>query len=469
MTPWTDPHPQPSPPWEFGGFSLAQMPCSSGDKSIFAHNTIFEQHGSTRQLDNRRSRSPPWTAFGSYGQEIKLLWVPVVEDRNRSIPWSEGRQREFERVQSNMPWYSVHHPSFIHPPVIKYIKDMWHFNGKPIIVVLDRQGMVVNANALHMIWIWGITVAYPFTSSREETLWEMEYRKYSLPKQNGITTNFARWLVNDTEHEVNISNYSQLSPWSNTYIQPPYIQTPWSNTYICLYGGEDIDWIRKFTTTTTKVAQAAGITLEKMIYVGKRNSKERVKRNIDIINTEKLSYCWEDPTLIWYFWIRLESMWYSLMQHGRNPIEKDPIMKEITKMLIFDGSEQGWALIGNELGTMAEANGELILKCFNEYDMRKHSVHANKGFIQALNDHLEQVRTPHHCTRLILPRTDGRILPETMVCIDCGRPMEKSVSVSVMYSCCNPATTISSASSLRLASSTAQLLRPQPAYSLEWY
>ena len=37
---------------------------------------------------------------------------------------------------------------------------------------------------------------------------------------------------------------------------------------VCLYGGEDINWIQKFTTTAKAVAEAAGINLE-LVYVGK--------------------------------------------------------------------------------------------------------------------------------------------------------------------------------------------------------
>ena len=37
---------------------------------------------------------------------------------------------------------------------------------------------------------------------------------------------------------------------------------------VCLYRGEDINWIQKFTTTAKAVAEAVGINLE-LVYVGK--------------------------------------------------------------------------------------------------------------------------------------------------------------------------------------------------------
>ncbi|KAK9276447.1 hypothetical protein L1049_005980 [Liquidambar formosana] len=122
-------------------------------------------------------------------------------------------------------------------------------------------------------------------------------------------------------------------------------------------------------------------------------------------------------------------MWHSKVQHGRS-VENDPIMQEIMTMLSFDGSEQGWAVITKGSGDMAKAKGETMLKCLTEFDLWKELV-SQKGFVPALNDHLHELHTPHHCNRLILPGTTGSI-PERVVCAECGRPMEKFI----MYRCC---------------------------------
>ncbi|KAJ0074951.1 hypothetical protein Patl1_33331 [Pistacia atlantica] len=70
-----------------------------------------------------------------------------------------------------MPWYSVYNPLLIDAAVIFYIQEVRHSNKKPILVVLDPQGKLVNNNALHMLWIWG-SLAFPFTISKEEELFE---------------------------------------------------------------------------------------------------------------------------------------------------------------------------------------------------------------------------------------------------------------------------------------------------------
>ena len=108
--------------------------------------------------------------------QYEVVWIPVVD---KSTPWNVDKQKQFEYLQGVMPWYSVFHPSLLDPAVIRYIKEVWHFTKKPILVVLDPQGKVVNQNAVHMMWIWG-SIAYPFTSLREETLWREESWRIEL-------------------------------------------------------------------------------------------------------------------------------------------------------------------------------------------------------------------------------------------------------------------------------------------------
>ena len=195
-----------------------------------------------------------------------------------------------------------------------------------------------------------------------------------------------------------------------------------------MYGGEDIEWIRKFTATAKEVASKAAITLE-MLYVGKCNPREKVRENNVIIKNEKLSHVLPDLTLIWFFWVRLESMWHSKVQLKRT-VENDAIMQEIMTMLSFDGSDQGWAVIGRGPADMAKAKGETILKSFVDFETWRDGA-QEKGFLPALIDNLLALHSPLHCNRLILPGATGSI-PEKVVCAECGRPMEKFI----MYRCC---------------------------------
>ncbi|KAK4373165.1 hypothetical protein RND71_008549 [Anisodus tanguticus] len=325
--------------------------------------------------------------------QYEVVWLPVV-DKNLS-PWTEAKQMKFEEVQSTMPWYSVAHPSMIDPAVIRYIKEIWGFNKKPQLVVLDPQGKETNNNAYHMLWIWG-SLAFPYTKSREEALWREQTWNIEL-LADSIDQNIFTWIG--------------------------------EGKYICLYGGEDMEWIRSFTTMARAVANAARIPLE-MLYVGKRNPKERIRRNNAVIHAENLSHVIHDQTLIWFFWERLESMWRSRTQQDIG--ETDPILQEIVSILSFDGSNQGWAVFSRGLAEMTRGKGDLMVQVLRNFEHWKHEVTDGTVFVPALDRQLRALHSPHHCTRLVLPGISGHI-PERVVCTECGRPMEKFI----MYTCCN--------------------------------
>ncbi|XP_038703575.1 protein SIEVE ELEMENT OCCLUSION B-like [Tripterygium wilfordii] len=327
--------------------------------------------------------------------QYEVVWLPILDP---AVPFTEARKRQFENLQSGMPWYTVHHPSLIDRAVIKFIKEVWSFKKKPILVVLDPQGRVASPNALHMMWIWG-SRAFPFTTIREEALWNEETWRLDLLVE-GIDPVILNWMN--------------------------------EGRYICLYGGEDMEWIRRFTGSARAVAQSAGIPLE-MVYVGRSNPKDRVRRNISTILVDKLSYCWSDLTLIWYFWVRIESMWHSKNQLGKTP-DNDTIMREIISLLTFDSSEGGWAIFSRGSGgghDITKAKGPQFHTCLIDYNIWKVDV-QEKGFIPAMHDYLAKIHPGHHCNRLVLPGTAGMI-PENIACSECGRIMDRFI----MYQCCD--------------------------------
>ncbi|THG00261.1 hypothetical protein TEA_026287 [Camellia sinensis var. sinensis] len=305
----------------------------------------------------------------------EMVWIPVVD---RSVQWTDPMQKQFERLQSTMPWYTVHQPSLIDRVVIRFIREKWHFRNEAILVVLDPQGKVVSPNAIHMMWIWGSN-AFPFTSAREEALWREETWKIEL-------------LVNGIDQTI-------------------------------------LNWIRRFTTRATAVARDARIPLE-MVYVGNSSKREQVRRVIQTVNNDKMGVAWQEP-MIWFFWTRLESMLFSKIQLGRVD-DYDPMMQEIKKLLSYDKSG-GWAVLCRGSEVVVNGHETTVLPTLVEYeDIWKINVPTN-GFDKSFKDHHDKLhRITHPCCRFEFPSVAGRI-PESMKCLECLRVMEKHIT----FICCH--------------------------------
>ncbi|KAL0549459.1 hypothetical protein IC582_013941 [Cucumis melo] len=324
--------------------------------------------------------------------QFEVVWIPIVD---HSIKWNDSMQKRFEYLLSIMPWHIVHHPTLISKAVTRFIGEVWQFRNRPILVVLDPQGKVVSPNAIHMMWIWG-SLAFPFTSVKEEVLWKEETWRLEL-LVDGIDPAVLNWIKEER--------------------------------YIFLYGGDDIEWIRKFTTTAKTVAQAARIPLE-MVYVGKSSKRERVKKIITTITTEKLGYCWQDLTMIWFFWTRIESMLYSKIQLGKAD-DCDPLMQEIKKLLSYD-KEGGWAVLSKGSNVILNGHSTTVLPTLGSFDSWKQEA-ADKGFDIAFKNHHDELQgITHPCCRFEFPHTSGRI-PENFKCPECDRQMEKLTT----FLCCH--------------------------------
>ncbi|GAY36170.1 hypothetical protein CUMW_279370 [Citrus unshiu] len=343
------------------------------DEEIFVLDHMYRGHKAREEFD------------------YAIVWLPIVD---RSTASDEGYRQKFEQLQAMMPWYTVQHPTIIEPAVVKYVKEVWKFSKKTILVPVDPQGRILNQNAFHMLWIWG-NLAFPFSAEKEAALWKAESWRLELLIDD-IDTTVLEWMKEER--------------------------------FICLYGGGDIEWIRRFTTSAKAVARAAQINLG-MAYVGKNNAKERFRKISRIVIQENLSHTLTDPTEVWFFWARLESMLYSKLQHGAT-VEDDHIMQEVMTILSFDGSEQGWAIFWRGTHEMARAKGEMAVDCMMEFEKWKDDA-DQMGFVAGLNNYLQRVHTPRHCNRLILPDIHGPI-PERLACAECGRTME----MFFMYRCC---------------------------------
>ena len=151
--------------------------------------------------------------------------------------------------------------------------------------------------------------------------------------------------------------------------------------FIYLYGVTNMEWIRKFTTIARVVASTARIPLE-MVYMGKSKKREQVRKCTTTIIVEKLSYCWQDLTMVWFFWTRLESMMFSKIQLG-STIDVDPMLREIKKLVSYE-KKGGWAILSNESFVFVNGHNNTVLLTFTEYNAWKDNV-PPKGLRHSLH------------------------------------------------------------------------------------
>ncbi|KAJ6672316.1 PROTEIN SIEVE ELEMENT OCCLUSION B-LIKE [Salix viminalis] len=334
--------------------------------------------------------------------QYEVVWIPVVE----TIAWDQEKQQRFEQLLALMPWYAVPAPSKIKAEVVKYVKTEWKFEKNMVLVPLDTQGKFGSLNAIDMLLIRGNKALSSIFSENEESFWETQ-KTWTLELLLGGIDN----------------NFSLVLDWTN------------QGTMVCLYGGEDIEWIKEFTRATKDaVRNISSATRMELVYVGKKNAiKEVEKINSEIKkenNGEILSRYWSDLTSIWLFWTRLESMLYLKMQQCRNS-RNDLIMQELTTLLSYDDSDRGWALFCKGSSEMALARGDVALKSMKKFGV-SHSADDQNGLFQALSSDIKESQKKQRCSRIILSG-DRQEIPNKKLSSDgCECSMEKCF----VYRCC---------------------------------
>lgn len=303
--------------------------------------------------------------------QYKIVWIPIVEQ------WTEDLQKKFEILRSKMPWYVVQYYSPI--AGIRFVKEKWHFKGKPTVVVLNHQGKVECENALHMIRVWGMK-AFPFNSAVEETL-----------------TTSKEWIGHiGTAVNPNVENWIK------------------DQKYIFFYGGKDNDWIQQFTKRATAIAndpviKEARISIE-LQCVGKGSKGE------------------DNAGVLGRFWTGIESLFISKTQRKT---DADAVSLEIQKLLSYK-NESGWVVLSKGSSVVLSGHGTTILKVLEDFDKWKEFV-REKGFELTFREYHNRVlHTAHICCRIDIPQTSGKI-PENMKCPDCPRIMETYIS----FKCCH--------------------------------
>ncbi|KAG8386991.1 hypothetical protein BUALT_Bualt03G0206100 [Buddleja alternifolia] len=331
---------------------------------------------------------------GPKPEDYEIVWLPMVE---RSSLLKPEKKKTFTDIKNSMPWLTFHDVSLLDTAVVKYIKSEWQFSRRSMIKVVDGQGrLLVDHDAMHMILIWG-NLAKPFSGKAEQTLWEKENWRVEL-------------LLNK--------------------IVPSAIQWAGKGKLICLYGGEDLEWIQKFKTTILAISRVANLPLMTLFMGASNMSNEIVNKYNAVISANEVNCTIVSYTEMMQFWARIESIWHSRVQSGMLP-ESDEIIREVFKMRSFDCSRRGWAIISDGSEEMAKGMGDAMLKCLSEYSMWMGNI-EKKGFVAAIKDYISSFGTSDLRNTFSVTTTKLGELPHKMVCFECRREMK----MSIRFTCC---------------------------------
>ncbi|XP_022734843.1 protein SIEVE ELEMENT OCCLUSION C [Durio zibethinus] len=315
---------------------------------------------------------------GSYA----IIWVPI----SVSDTWTDAEEKWFNFLSNSIPFYSVRQPWSLNSAVINFMKQEWKYGDEAIMVVLDSEGTITNLNALDMVFIWG-SEAYPFSLSRENELWDGQH-----------------WTMQLMTNEI----HPILTQWVE------------EGRNICIYGSENLDWIREFSAKIKEIKDA-GVQLE-MIYVGKNNPDEHVKdiliTIIGEIHSNLLSF-----TKVQLFWLRLESMRRSKSRLGKTA-STDHILAEVLALL-YNDDDNGWAVIGKGLSTdLVRVQGGEIIQCLNLFGQWGENV-AQLEFVGALRTVLEPPLLDGPCNHTEVVTYSQGFIEGSIVCQKCKRLMKK--------------------------------------------
>uniref|UniRef100_A0A7N0T164 Uncharacterized protein n=1 Tax=Kalanchoe fedtschenkoi TaxID=63787 RepID=A0A7N0T164_KALFE len=101
----------------------------------------------------------------SVQQDYEIVWVTILSGQ-----WTTSSEEKYTKLLRMMSWYMVEHPNFISEKTKNFIRQVWKFKRRPIVVAIDKDGDVVYPNVIHMMYIWG-SKAFPLTPLRERSLW----------------------------------------------------------------------------------------------------------------------------------------------------------------------------------------------------------------------------------------------------------------------------------------------------------
>ncbi|KAJ8758925.1 hypothetical protein K2173_002704 [Erythroxylum novogranatense] len=317
-------------------------------------------------------------------ESYKIVWIPI----SSCDVWTNAEEKKFNFVSNCVPWFSVRRPWALNPAVINFIKQVWNYKDDPLMVVLDPRGMVTNPNAFDMVLTWGAGSAYPFSSAKEKQLWEEE-----------------KWTI-----QLLVDS---IDPLLTLWVK--------QGRTICIYGSDDLDWIRKLNAQLKQIT-SQGLRFE-MVYVGDSNLSEHIKHVLVTVNME-MHHSLLTFTKLPFFWGRLKSIRRSILKTGKET-NSDKILQELSALL--DTKDKGWAIIGRgSTQDIIKLQGNEALECLSKYNEWSQNV-IKLGLVGALRAAIRPASLAGPCYYSYETPYKEDLIGEYVECSKCKHPMKKYV------------------------------------------
>nr|GMC46306.1 protein SIEVE ELEMENT OCCLUSION B-like [Ipomoea batatas] len=332
-----------------------------------------------------------------------IILFPIT--RGQAKKWTD--QSSMISKMFRVPnFYMVDDPRSIDPTVIRVLTEKFLINfqeGPPIVVAVGPSGRVVHPNALPMIWTWG-SKAFPLTSQNEESL------------RNTETSKKVELLIKDLDDKLlEMVKEGQKS--------------------ICLFGGDNMEWILRFTSKAKQVAEHNSLEME-MFFLGKStDSVSKMEMITQLIYSSKLVS--ESPKLsgakMLSFWENLQRMLLSRAQYlskkNTSVDDDDEVLQGLGKLVDKSGRE-GWAMFikGNHIALIGDE--DVSMKTLDDFIKWSGNV-GRMGFEGALKDHLESLEgspSDRPCCHLHFQHELSDEIVENIKCPECHRRLGKSTA-----------------------------------------
>ncbi|KAL6292148.1 hypothetical protein ACE6H2_000290 [Prunus campanulata] len=266
---------------------------------------------------------------GTENNKCKIVWIPIVED------WTEyGREEQFMEWRSKMPWYAV---QYLSPATIKYIKEEWYFQNKPLSVLMNPHGDVENLNALNWIQIHGINF-FAFRNINPKT-----------------------WIA-PVVQEI-------MTPTLDTWMK--------EGEYIFFYGGTDDYSMERFRmkANSAKVSILEELKIHiKLFCVGKMGKGRSLS----------------DDSNAGGFWSSIQSLLSTLSDYKLHG-EHTALRKQVHKLLSYKNDESGWCVLSKGSSVVTSGHGWAISRVLDEFDQWKQRISHEENFGRCFQAYHEKV------------------------------------------------------------------------------